>query len=108
MALSLDRAGTCTSSVEVCRRHPCFCKAAKVLPRARALTCAPPAAANRVPKKPPMAPAPTMHTLFIFLSPIDSNIALAVNLAYFSYMFHPTKYAGPSPFGKHDTSHQLI
>ena len=59
---SLARQAACTSASALRRRQPCSRKAASVAPRASALTCARPVAARRAPRKPPIAPAPTIQT----------------------------------------------
>jgi class 3 adenylate cyclase len=67
-ARSDTRAGARVSASPWRNRQPCSRNAASVAPRAIALTSDRPAAASRVPIKPPMAPAPTMQT-FILIRP---------------------------------------
>src|SRR5580700_6085662 len=52
----------CSRSPPCSRRQPWSRSATSVAPRASAATCALPSRARRVPRKPPIAPAPTTHT----------------------------------------------
>src|SRR5580693_3065521 len=71
--------GACSSVSSSRRRQPCSRSATSVVPRARADTALP-AAARRVPRKPPIAPAPTtqIFTSFAAPAPASAHVQAAV------------------------------
>src|SRR5450759_220489 len=66
--VSATRAGTATTLLPVCKRQPCARSAAAVAPRATAATSQP-LCASRVPRKPPMAPAPKIVSFMLSVGP---------------------------------------
>src|ERR1700694_1431100 len=64
LGFSATRAGIATVLLPVRKRHPCARSAAAVAPRATAATSQP-LCASRVPRKPPMAPAPKIVSFML-------------------------------------------
>src|SRR5215469_16517344 len=70
--------GACSSVAPSCSRQPWSRSATRVVPRARAATCALPSSARRVPRNPPMAPAPTTQIFKRYSSDGERGVPAAL------------------------------